>query len=316
MNMSSQQRLQDLESRFMDLDKKIKNLPEKEVISVLHAMLQEALRNVPTGPEYSQHHSDGKSLEDIVNLYKHAPEMKGDAENGGLEVGIKAPDFSLPDANKRTVRLSDFRGKNVILCFYPLDWSPACSDQLSLYQSELNEFERCNTQLLCISVDNIYSHGAWSAVRGLTFPSWPISIPRAKWLACIMSGGNPTASRSGRYMWSIRPASSSTRSSRLTWIIFQIFTNYWIRSNHLKRPVRKQKRNKTRMHLWITTLLQTSVPPLEIRICPSKCMGQTGARPPRCSAATWTGWGFLTHIETWMRIPMPPARCNGGPEAF
>jgi peroxiredoxin len=170
MNISSQQRLQDLESRFMDLDKKIKDSPEKEAISVLHAMFQETLRNIAPDSEYSQHHADGKSLDDIANLYKHAPEMKGNAENGGLEVGIKAPDFSLPDASKRTVRLSDFRGKNVILCFYPLDWSPACSDQLSLYQSDLKEFERCNTQLLCISVDNIYSHGAWAAVRGLTFP--------------------------------------------------------------------------------------------------------------------------------------------------
>jgi peroxiredoxin len=170
MNMSSQQRLQDLESHFMDLDKKIKESPEKEAISVLHAMFQETLRNMASSSGYSQDHGDGKSLEDIANLYKHAPEMKGDAENGGLEVGIKAPDFSLPDANKQTVRLSDFRGKNVVLCFYPLDWSPACSDQLSLYQSDLKEFERCNTQLLCISVDNIYSHGAWAAVRELTFP--------------------------------------------------------------------------------------------------------------------------------------------------
>jgi peroxiredoxin len=58
----------------------------------------------------------------------------------------------------------------VVLAFYPLDWSPACSDQLSLYQSELREFERMNTQLIAVSVDSIYSHGAWAAVRGITFP--------------------------------------------------------------------------------------------------------------------------------------------------
>jgi len=170
MNASSQQRLQDLESRFIRLDGKMKDSPEKEAISILHAMLQESMRNAAPSPEPANTHRDGKSLEEIVNLYKHAPDMKGDAQNGGLEVGTKAPDFSLPDAAKRTVRLSDFRGKNVVVCFYPLDWSPACSDQLSLYQSELGEFERLNAQLLCISVDSIYSHGAWSAVRGLTFP--------------------------------------------------------------------------------------------------------------------------------------------------
>jgi peroxiredoxin len=58
----------------------------------------------------------------------------------------------------------------VVLVFYPLDWSPACSDQLSLYQSELSEFERAGAQLIGISVDSLYSHGAWAAVRGLTFP--------------------------------------------------------------------------------------------------------------------------------------------------
>lgn len=170
MNASSQERLQDLESRFMELDGRMKNSPEKEAISVLHAMVQETLRNGKPGVENSSHSDNGKSMDEIVNLYKHAPEMKGDAENGGLEVGIKAPDFSLPDASKRMVRLSDYRGKCVVLCFYPLDWSPACSDQLSLYQNELDEFERLNTRLLCISVDSIYSHGAWAAVRGLSFP--------------------------------------------------------------------------------------------------------------------------------------------------
>ena len=58
----------------------------------------------------------------------------------------------------------------MVLVFYPLDWSPACSDQLRLYQSELAEFERANVQLIAISVDSIYSHGTWAAVRGLTFP--------------------------------------------------------------------------------------------------------------------------------------------------
>jgi peroxiredoxin len=68
------------------------------------------------------------------------------------------------------VRLSDYRGRNVLLVFYPLDWSPGCSDQLSLYQSELQEIEGYNTQVIGISVDSIYSHGAWAAVRAIAFP--------------------------------------------------------------------------------------------------------------------------------------------------
>ena len=96
--------------------------------------------------------------------------MQGSAENEGLPVGLKAPDFTLNDASDKPLSLSQFHGKNVVLVFYPLDWSPACSDQLSLYQSELAEFEKYNAQVVAISVDSIYSHGAWAAVRGITFP--------------------------------------------------------------------------------------------------------------------------------------------------
>jgi len=110
------------------------------------------------------------TLESVANLYKTDPKMEGKAESEGLPVGSQAPNFTLQDANGHSVTLSDFRGKNIVLVFYPLDWSPACSDQLSLYQSELNEFEKFNTQIIGVSVDSLYSHGAWAAVRGITFP--------------------------------------------------------------------------------------------------------------------------------------------------
>jgi peroxiredoxin len=171
MNTYSQQRLQELESRFIELEDKLSMTPEKEAISILHAMFQESSRI----KQFNLSSNGGTlassiTLEDVANLYKLIPAMDGEAENNGLPVGTKAPDFNLPDANGNLVRFSDFHGKNVILVFYPLDWSPACSDQLSLYQTELVEFENANAQLFAISVDSIYSHGAWAAVRGLTFP--------------------------------------------------------------------------------------------------------------------------------------------------
>jgi len=88
----------------------------------------------------------------------------------GLAVGERAPDFALPDAEGRLVRLSDFRGRPVVLAFYPLDWSPGCSQQLDLYQAELEEFHKRGAVLLGILVDSLYSHGAWAFVRGLIFP--------------------------------------------------------------------------------------------------------------------------------------------------
>lgn len=171
MSSSSQQRFQELQSRFVELEGKLPDTTEKEALSILHAMIQESLRvGQFSQSEKGESQTSDVTLDQIANLYKQAPAMEGEAENTGLPVGTKAPDFALPDANGNLVRLSDYPGKNLVLVFYPLDWSPGCSDQLSLYQGDLAEFERANAQLIGISVDSIYSHGAWAAVRGLDFP--------------------------------------------------------------------------------------------------------------------------------------------------
>lgn len=168
MTSNNPDRMLELSNRFSQLEGKIKESPEKEAISILHAMIQEGRRAMlatQTGPQFEA----DRSLEYVANLYKSAPGMEGEAENEGLAVGIEAPDFSLEDANGNLVSLADFRGKNVVLVFYPLDWSPACSDQLSLYQEEIPQFEKYNAEVVGISVDSLYSHGAWAAVRGITF---------------------------------------------------------------------------------------------------------------------------------------------------
>jgi len=169
MNPPRQDRIADLERRFTALETSLKDSPEKEALSILHALLQEYRReSLAVVPQ--QQESGERSLETIANLYKSAPGMQGAAENSGLPVGTPAPDFTLPDAEGRPVSLADFRGKNVVLVFYLLDWSPACSDQLSLYQAELDEFKKFDAIVIGISVDSLYSHGAWAAVRGITFP--------------------------------------------------------------------------------------------------------------------------------------------------
>lgn len=169
MTATPNERMAELSQRFTELEPELKDSPEKEALSILHGMIQESRREMLAGSDQNSPAQD-QSFEKIANLYKSAPGMEGPAENPGLPVGIEAPNFTLPDANAEHVSLSDFRGKNVVLVFYPLDWSPACSDQLSLYQSELAEFEKHDAVVIGISVDSLYSHGAWSAVRGLTFP--------------------------------------------------------------------------------------------------------------------------------------------------
>jgi peroxiredoxin len=87
-----------------------------------------------------------------------------------LPAGTRAPDFALSSAPGRIVSLADFRGRPVILAFYPADWSPVCGDQMALYNEVLPEFERYNAQLLGISVDGAWCHTAFARDRRLHFP--------------------------------------------------------------------------------------------------------------------------------------------------
>ena len=106
--------------------------------------------------------------------------MDGRRVKTGLDPGAPAPDFALPAADGTLVRLSELRGSPVALVFYPLDWSPGCSVQLELYQQEHEEFASRGIRLLGISVDSIYSHGAWTAVRGIHYPLLSDFQPRGE----------------------------------------------------------------------------------------------------------------------------------------
>ena len=87
-----------------------------------------------------------------------------------IRPGTKAPDFSLPDHDGKQVSLSDFAGRKLVLAFYPLDFSPVCSDQLSLYQEVLGEIEAKGAALAGISVDSSFCHHAFRKHRNLTMP--------------------------------------------------------------------------------------------------------------------------------------------------
>ena len=87
-----------------------------------------------------------------------------------IEPGAEAPDFSLPDQDGNEVTLGDFAGRKLVLAFYPLDFSPTCRDQLSLYQEVLGEIEGKGATLVGISVDSKYAHRAFRGQLGLTMP--------------------------------------------------------------------------------------------------------------------------------------------------
>ncbi len=84
-----------------------------------------------------------------------------------LAPGTPAPDFTLPSGPGQTLSLRDFRGKPVILAFYPADWSPVCGDQMALYNEVLPEFKRYGAELLGVSVDGVWCHKAFAEHRKL-----------------------------------------------------------------------------------------------------------------------------------------------------
>ncbi len=87
-----------------------------------------------------------------------------------LKPGTMAPDFTLAATPDQKVSLSEFRGRPVVLVFYPADWSPVCGDQLGLYNELKEEFDRFDAVLIGISVDGIWCHLAYAKDRAFHFP--------------------------------------------------------------------------------------------------------------------------------------------------
>lgn len=89
-----------------------------------------------------------------------------------------APAFSVKDNNEKDIRLSDFKGKKVLLSWHPLAWTPVCTDQMRALDNNWESFEKLNTVPLGFSVDPTASKKAWAvaiALSKLSLPSdfWP-----------------------------------------------------------------------------------------------------------------------------------------------
>jgi len=90
--------------------------------------------------------------------------------NSILQPGTAAPDFSLQAKPGESLSLRDFRGRPVVLVFYPADFSPVCGDQVELYNEISDEFAKHDAQLIGISVDSVWCHQAFGKARQLGFP--------------------------------------------------------------------------------------------------------------------------------------------------
>jgi peroxiredoxin len=88
-----------------------------------------------------------------------------------VTVGQPAPEFTLKDQNQQEVKLADFKGrKNVVLMFYPLDWSPVCTNEHACMVNDLKNFESLDAQVLGISVDSVWSHKAFAEKMKINYP--------------------------------------------------------------------------------------------------------------------------------------------------
>jgi peroxiredoxin len=87
-----------------------------------------------------------------------------------ISVGQTAPDFTLPNQDKKEVKLADFAGKkNVVLVFYPLDWSPVCTNEHVCLVNDMKAFETLDAEVLGVSVDSVWSHKAFADKMGITY---------------------------------------------------------------------------------------------------------------------------------------------------
>jgi peroxiredoxin len=101
--------------------------------------------------------------------------MEGTAR---AKVGDQAPDFVLKDQNEKEFRLSDHRGKKVLLSFHPLAWTGVCTQQMKSLEDNKAKFDSANTVAVGLSVDSIPSKKAWADSMGMKHTSlladfWP-----------------------------------------------------------------------------------------------------------------------------------------------
>jgi mycoredoxin-dependent peroxiredoxin len=94
----------------------------------------------------------------------------GGKTNMSLSVGQTAPDFTLKDQSQQEVKLSDFAGKKkVVLVFYPLDWSPTCTNEHACFVNDMKQFETLDAEVLGVSVDSVWSHKAYADKMGIKY---------------------------------------------------------------------------------------------------------------------------------------------------
>ena len=109
-----------------------------------------------------------------------------------IEIGLPAPGFTLYDSDKNSVSLADFRGKNVVLLFFPLAFTSTCTKELCSVRDAIADYDNAQAQVLGISVDSLYVLNQYKRDQQLNFP--------------LLSDFNREASKSYNVLYDIFPA--------------------------------------------------------------------------------------------------------------
>ncbi len=101
-----------------------------------------------------------------------------------LQVTKRAPDFEMPStkdlkALKENVRLSDYKGKWLVLFFYPLDFTFVCPTEIRAFSEKYDEFKKAGAEVLAISTDSVFSHRAWITTAPEKGGLGPLNFPLA-----------------------------------------------------------------------------------------------------------------------------------------
>ena len=91
------------------------------------------------------------------------------SSTSGIAVGDRAPDFALPDRTGKTVHLSDFRGKPIVLYFYPKDDTPGCTKESCTFRDQYQDFQDAGAEVIGVSSDSAESHEKFAAKYRLPF---------------------------------------------------------------------------------------------------------------------------------------------------
>ncbi|MCC6182934.1 MAG: redoxin domain-containing protein [Bacteroidia bacterium] len=86
-----------------------------------------------------------------------------------LEIGKPAPDFKLFNTDKKEISLSDYKGKNLVVLFFPLAFTGVCTDELCYIRDNYNTYSTLNAEVVAISIDSLFSLGAYKKEQGYHF---------------------------------------------------------------------------------------------------------------------------------------------------